>query len=263
MSDEDEVVALLTVARSGIQYINRRERTLGRYNAAGELEDMIGADLPEGYVWVHDPQADRRSSSAAKNLSTEKAAGVDVIVFYNVATREDEVWGVNPLTTPERFGGDVAAALNSARKTVNMPTPVTATDIVTGGLYASTMGGLNVIITAFEHINGYWTGETEKLLTPTAAAGKKALNCIGIDVYANAYVEVRTQDRSIVYSSMFPEDAYALIKEYPTVWWAGAVELANGDTTINPSRAVDLRLWRVPTALAQTSALIQMYRHFH
>lgn len=243
------------------QHINRRRGIIGRLDADGNLDADVTAGLAACYVWVR--FGDDRAAAPVKNLRVENAAGMTVIVAENTDTRELEILGVDPITTPITYDR-AAASLNSPSKGANIPTPVVGTDIVDGGLYpSSTSGGLYVVILPFQHINGYWTGETEKLLTPTTAAGKKALHCVGIDVYSNAYVEVLTQDRSIVYSSMFPEDCYAVIKACPTVYWVGAVELANGDTAINPSKVIDLRLWRVPTVIAQTAALLYMHQHFH
>lgn len=268
-ADLDAIGKLLETLWSGISHINRRRLTIGLLDSDGNLTASATTGLPDCYVWVFDGGTDSNADPAprvsfpVKNLTTEYAPGAPVKVAYSLDDREDQVISIDQVRAPQMYGA-AAAGLNSPPKSVGTFTAVQGTDIVTGGLYpSSTSGGLYVVIQPFQHLNGYWTGSTELELTPTATAYSKALNCVGIDIYTNGYVEVTTQDRSMLSADLYPQDCYDVIRAYPSVIWIGAVELSVGDTTINPNRIVDLRLWRTPTALAQTGALISLYRQFH
>ena len=106
-------------------------------------------------------------------------------------------------------------------------------------------GGLYARIGACWHGGGYWDGSQAVALTPTSAAVKKSFVCVGIDPRSNAYVTARTVDRDLAYP-LPPDDCAAVLASQPTVFWAGAVELANGATSIDPRRIIDLRFWRAP-----------------
>lgn len=264
-ADLDAIAKLLETLWSGISHINRRRVTIGLLDSDSNLTNNATTGLPDCYVWVFDQDADAatRISFPVKNLTTEYAPGAPVKIAYSLDDREDQVISIDQTRAPQMYGS-AAAGLNSPPKSVGTFTAVQGTDIVTGGLYpSSTSGGLYVVIQPFQHLNGCWTGSTELELTPTTTAYSKALNCVGIDIYTNDYVEVLTQDRSMLSADLYSQDCYDVIRAYPSVIWIGAVELSVGNTTINPNRIVDLRLWRTPTALAQTGALITFYRQFH
>lgn len=259
----DELTRLFSILWSGISHINRRRATIGLLDADGNLTGNATTGLTACYVWVFNQDSSTRISVPVKNLTTEYAPGAPVKIAFSLDDKEDQVISIDQTRAPEMYGA-AAAGLNSPPKSPNTFTPITGSDIVTGGLYPSaTSGGLYVNVQPFQHLNGYWTGTTEKLLTPTSTAYSKALNCVGIDIYTNDYVEARTQDRSSLSADLYPQDCYEVIRAYPSVIWVGAVELSVGDTTINANRIIDLRLWRMPTALAQTGALISLYRQFH
>lgn len=264
MSAEDQVIEALRTIKSSIRHIRRRSMRLGRYTA-GTLETTVNADLPAAYVWVFDPQGDKRVSSPAKNLTTEYGPGISVIVAYNVDTQEDDVIGVDTILAPLEQGTS-AAGLNSPRKGVNIPTPVTGRDIVTGGLFPDAANsGLYVRIAAFWHAGGKWQDEPF-LIAPTATSGKKSFVCVGVDPATNTSYTALTTDRALSatlimngeISGLVTEadspaaDVWAVISADPQIIWIGAVELAHGATSINPSKLIDLRLWMYPTYTGAT-----------
>lgn len=264
MAKEDQIVAALSTIKSSIRHIRRRTMRMGRY-VNDVLDSTANATLPAGYVWIFDPQGDRRISSPAKNLTTEYAPGVTVIVAYNVDTQEDDVIGVDTILTPLEHGS-AAAGLNSGRKVASIPTPVTARDIVTGGLFPdSANGGLYVRVASFWHAGGKWQDEPF-LIAPTATSGKKSLVCVGIDPATNASYTALTTDRALSATLIMngeisglvtdtdspAADVWTVLSADPQIIWVGAVELAYGATSINPNKVMDLRLWMYPSYTGAT-----------
>jgi len=246
MAKEDQIIAALGVVKSNIRHIRRRTMRLGRFTN-DVLETTVNATLPAAYVWVFDPQGDKRVSTAAKNLTTEYAPGVTVIVAYNVDTQEDDVIGVDTILTPLEHGSG-AISLNSGQKGANTPTPISARDITVGGVFAAAAGGLDVRIGAFWHENGYYTDSTTLTLTPTATSGMKSLAVVGVNRLTNAATFTLTADRSSAFTliadgrpnSYAITDIMAVVDAAPQIDWRGAVELKNGDTTINPAKIIAL-----------------------
>ncbi|TXH14675.1 MAG: hypothetical protein E6R03_08665 [Hyphomicrobiaceae bacterium] len=264
MGKEDQIIAALGTIKSSIRHIRRRSMRLGRY-VNDVLETTVNVSLPANYVWVFDPQGDKRVSSPAKNLTTEYGIGMAVIVAYNVDTQEDDVIGVDTVLAPLENGA-AAAGLNSPRKPATMPTPVMARDIVTGGLYPdSANNGLNVRIASFWHAGGRWQDEPFTL-TPTATSNKKSFVCVGIDPATNTTYTALTTDRALSATLIMngeivgavtdtdsaAADIWAVLSADPQIIWAGAVELAHGATVINPAKIIDLRLWMYPTYAGAT-----------
>jgi hypothetical protein len=201
----------------------------------------------QGYVWVFDPQGDKRVSAPAKNLTTEYGKGVAVIVAYNVDSLEDDVIGVDTILAPLEQGS-AAAGLNSPQKPAGLSTPVSARDITVGGVFAASSGGLDVRVGSEWHENGYYTDSTALTLTPTATSGKKSLAVVGINRLTNAATYTLTIDRPSGFTliansqpnSYAVTDIMAVVNAAPEIDWRGAVELKNGDTTINPAKIVPL-----------------------
>lgn len=253
MELDPNVLAAFKHMKSAIRHVDRRIRIIGRYNASGQLEADPTTDLPAGYVWVHD---EARSLSRAKNLTTEYAPGVDVVIALNVDTGEDDVISVDTLTTPIRFS-DQAAALNSPRKGANTPTPVTAADFVTGGLFPdSSVGGLTArIMPAWLPGGARWDGSELITLTPTATANHQSFAVVMVDPSTKAVTVTLTADRALsaglLNASREPtalgaEDIKAVRDANRNLWGVGAVLLANGDTSINPAKIADLRFFDTP-----------------
>lgn len=246
MAKEDQIIEALGVIKSNIRHIRRRSMRLGRY-VNDVLESTVNATLPANYVWVFDPQGDKRVSSPAKNLSTEYGVGMAVIVAYNVDTLEDDVLGVDTILAPMEQGS-AAAGLNSPQKPASLSTPVSARDITVGGVFAAAAGGLDVRIGAFWHENGYYTDSTALTLTPTVTSGKKSLAVVGVNRLTNAATYTLTADRSTAFTliadgkptSYAVTDIMAVVNAAPEIDWRGAVELKNGDTTINPAKIIPL-----------------------
>lgn len=246
MSNEDKVIAALNLIKSSIRHIRRRSMRLGRYTN-GVLDTTVNATLPANYVWVFDPQGDKRVSSPAKNLSTEYGPGMAVIVAYNVDTQEDDVIGVDTVLGPLEQGS-AAAGLNSPQKPAGIPTPISARDITVGGVFAASAGGLDVRIGAYWHENGYYADSIALTLTPTATSSKKSFAIVGVNRLTNAATYTLTADRSSAFTliadgrpnSYAVTDIMAVVDAAPEIDWRGAVELKNGDTTINPAKIVAL-----------------------
>lgn len=252
MAKEDQIVAALGAVKSSMRHINRRSMRLGRY-IGGVLEERVNNDLPANYVWVFDPQGDKRVSSPAKNLKTEYGKGLAVIVAFNVDTLEDDVIDVDTVLAPLEQGS-AAAGLNSPQKPASLSTPVSARDITVGGVFADSGGGLNVRIGAFWHENGYYTDSTALTLTPTATSGKKSLAMVGVNRLTNAAASTLTADRSTattliangVPTSYAVTDIMAVVDANPHIDWRGAVELKHGDTEVNPAKIIPLN-WLKPS----------------
>ena len=252
---DPNVLAAFQQMKSAIRHINRRRRTIGRYGANGQLEADPTAGLPAGCIWVHD---ERRVPARAKNLTTEAAPGIDVVVAFNVDTGEDDVIGVDTLTTPLRFG-DAAAALNSPRKLAATPTPTSAGDIIVGGLFADEGGGLVMrIAPTWTPFGAWWDGTGLITITPTATSGSKSFAVVGIQPDGMPIVTL-TANRPLAYPlvtvNRLPTiggaaDIKAVTDAAPAVWWVGAVEVAHGETALNPAKIVDRRFWALPALSA-------------
>lgn len=246
MAKEDQIVEALSTIKSSIRHIRRRSMRLGRYTN-GVLDTAVNATLPAAYVWVFDPQGDKRVSSPAKNLTTEYGVGMSVIVAYNVDSQEDDVIGVDTVLAPLEQGS-AAAGLNSPQKGANTPTPINARDITVGGVFAASSGGLDVRIGAFWHENGYYADSAVLTLTPTATSGKKSFAVVGVNRLTNAATFMLTADRSVGFTLITNDkpnpyavaDIMAVVDAAPQTDWRGAVELKNGDTTINPAKILPL-----------------------
>lgn len=246
MSNEDKVIAALSLIKSSIRHIRRRSMRLGRYTS-GVLDTTVNATLPASYVWVFDPQGDKRVSSPAKNLSTEYGPGMAVIVAYNVDSQEDDVIGVDTVLGPLEQGS-ATAGLNSPQKPAGIPTPISARDITVGGVFAASAGGLDVRIGAEWHEGGYYTDGTPLTLTPTATSSKKSFAVVGVNRLTNAATFTLTADRNLSASLITNNqptttaitDIMAVVNANPHIDWRGAVELRNGDTTINPAKILPL-----------------------
>lgn len=246
MAKEDQIIEALGVIKSNIRHIRRRSMRLGRY-VNDVLETTVNATLPANYVWVFDPQGDKRVSSPAKNLSTEYGVGMAVIVAYNVDTQEDDVLGVDTILAPIEQGG-AAAGLNSPQKPASLSTPVSARDITVGGVFAASSGGLDVRIGAFWHEGGYYPDSAALTLTPTATSSRKSFAVVGVNRLTNTASYTLTTDRAVsatLISNGAPTtqavtDIMAVVDANPHIDWRGAVELKNGDTEVNPAKIVPL-----------------------
>jgi len=251
MAKEDQIVAALGAVKSSMRHINRRSMRLGRY-IGGVLEERVNNDLPANYVWVFDPQGDKRVSSPAKNLKTEYGKGLAVIVAFNIDTLEDDVIDVDTVLAPLEQGS-AAAGLNSPQKPASLSTPVSARDITVGGVFADSGGGLNVRIGAYWHENGYYADSTALALTPTVTSNRKSLAVVGVNRLTNAATYTLTADRGLAYTLIANgaplkdavTDIMAVVDANPHIDWRGAVELKNGDTEVNPAKIIPLN-WLKP-----------------
>lgn len=259
MAKEDQIIEALGTIKSSIRHIRRRSMRLGRYTS-GVLDTTVNVSLPAAYVWVFDPQGDKRVSSPAKNLTTEYGVGMSVIVAYNVDSQEDDVIGVDTVLAPLEQGS-AAAGLNSPQKGANTLTPISARDITVGGVFAASSGGLDVRIGAYWHENGYYRDETALTLTPTATSGKKSLAVVGVNRVTNAATYTLTADQSSAFTLIANgqptthavTDIMAVVDAAPETDWRGAVELKNGDTTINPAKIVALN-WLKPALVGSNGS---------
>jgi len=100
--------------------------------------------------------------------------------------------------------------------------------------------GLQVRVTACHHRGGYWGGETLITLTPTATASQHSWALVGINTKTNAIAQALTANRSLA-QGLLQADIASVIAANPDVDWRGAVDLANGDTTVNVLRIINLR----------------------
>jgi len=100
--------------------------------------------------------------------------------------------------------------------------------------------GLQVRVTACHHRGGYWGGETLITLTPTATASQHSWALVGINTKTNAITQSLTANRSLA-QGLLQADIASVIAANPDVDWRGAVDLANGDTTVNVLRIINLR----------------------
>lgn len=260
MSDYDDVVNSLRLIMSGVRYVNFRQATTGKLNVDGTLNLDATAGLPDGYIWVR--FGEDRSAAVVKNMTMRNVAGVYVEVVYDTYHQEDQVWEVDRVRALEAMGAAAAAAMNVPEQGASISTPISARDVTFLNLFPdSELGGLVVRITAGMLPGGmWWDGASTTTLTPTSSGGKKSLVCVGIDPIALTYVKTLAADRTfgedLIADRELTEDGATDVKAVmdadPATVWIGAVELANGDTTIDASLVTSL-FWRLPTMTAATS----------
>lgn len=225
-----------------LRYSNYRlDAVTGKLDSSGNLIADATQGLQPNYIWVR--LGDDRT--AVPMLSKIRAvAGIDVVVAYDRLWREDVVLEVN-LTRTQL---DYAAAYNVPQLPANMSTPTSARDIVPGGVFADIAGGLYVRVGPYWHEADYWDDITPLELTPTATSSKKSLAVVGVDRETNALTYTLTADRSLATNliinaaptSYAVADILAIVAADPTVDWRGAVELAYGDTEVDPAKIISL-----------------------
>lgn len=239
--------AFETIFKS-LRYTNYQTNAVtGKLDSSGDLITDATQGLAANYIWVRLGN-DR---TAIPMLSKIRAvAGVDVVTAFDRIWGEDVVLEVN-LTRSQL---DYAAAYNVPMLPANMSTPTSARDIVPGGVFADSAGGLYVRVGAYWHVGGYWDDLTSLALTPTATSSQKSLAVVGVNRVTNALTYTLTADRAVAINliidgaptSYARTDIQAVIDAAPTTDWRGAVELHNGDTAVDPSRIISL-LWLQPT----------------
>lgn len=225
-----------------LRYSNYRlDAVTGKLDSSGNLIADATQGLQPNYIWVR--LGDDRT--AVPMLSKIRAvAGVDVVVAYDRLWREDVVLEVN-LTRTQL---DYAAAYNVPLLPANMSTPVSARDLVPGGVFADSSGGLYVRVGGYWHEANYWDDSSPLLLAPTATSNKKSLAVVGVDRATNTLTYTLTADRSLATNliinaaptSYAVTDILAIVAADPTVDWRGAVELAYGDTEVDPAKIISL-----------------------
>ena len=225
-----------------LRYSNYRlDAVTGKLDSSGNLIADATQGLQPNYIWVR--LGDDRT--AVPMLSKIRAvAGVDVVVAYDRLWREDVVLEVN-LTRTQL---DYAAAYNVPLLPANMSTPVSARDLVPGGVFADSSGGLYVRVGIEWHENGYYADSTALTLAPTATSGMKSLAVVGVNRLTNAATYTLTADRSSAFTliansaptSHAVTDIMAVVNANPQIDWRGAVELKHGDTEVNPAKIVPL-----------------------
>lgn len=234
-------------------FTNKRMGKLGRYDGSGNPDPDISAELTPDYSWVR--FNDDRAANRVKNLNVRREWGTPVWVEFNELTREDEVREVHGILAPAIYGGEVAAALNTAAIPANVSTPVSATDIQPLAVRPdATNGGLVVrILSGWAH-GEFHDGSELLTLVPTSTSSKTAFVCVGIDS-AGDPVQTLTTDRVPTYpfydgngslTTTGAADIETVIAADPTTFWLWAFLLPNATTAIDMTKQQDLRLWQVP-----------------
>ena len=240
---DDRVLGAFKQARP--KFTGEVQALTGRYE--GDPTPTTGLDV--NLIYVRDP--DRGGVYVARNVVVPDSSDVRVNVAFNTLTREREIIGY----------ATVQQAANVAQ--IHRPTAsshVPANNIAPLRLYADAdLGGLYARIAAGLYGGRYWYDTSSALLVPTATTNKKTLLCVGLNTATGELVSVRTSDRDLavtlvdtaqrVLSPTGAADAARVMAHYPGVRWCGAVELANGATTIDPLLVGDLRFFTMPASL--------------
>lgn len=222
----------------------RTDAITGKLDSSGNLIADATQGLPANYIWVR--LGDDRT--AVPMLSKIRAvAGVDVVTAYDRLWREDVVLEVNLPRTPLNY----AAAYNVPLLPTNMSTPVSARDIVPGGVFADINGGLYVRVGAYWHEATFWDDSAPLALTPTATSSQKSMAIVGMNRATNTLTFTLTDDRSLAINLIIDgaptsyaiTDILAVMEADRAIDWRGAVELANGATEIDPAKIISLN-WR-------------------
>lgn len=102
------------------------------------------------------------------------------------------------------------------------------------------LGGRVVRITPYRHRGGWWPGTDTITLTPTSTSGQRAWVLVGINTKTNAITQALSTNRSVGFTPFPESDVDAVINAYPDVDWRAAVNLANGETSIDATDILDL-----------------------
>ena len=251
-SDEAYISRVLESLFSGLRYTRyRTDAQTGKLNADGTLNTDVSDGLAAPYIWVRFGE-DRAAVPVLSKI--RDGAGIPVIVAFDTLINEDVVLEVN-LARAIPVYGDSATAYNIPVIPAGFFTPTNARDVQPGSLRADTTGGLNTrIVPCWLPGGTWWDGGTIITLVPTATSSKQSFVVVGIDS-TGAVVQDLSADRALTYplidadgilTALGATDIQAVTDADPAVFWAGAVLLANGATSIDGNRIYDTRFWRPP-----------------
>lgn len=128
--------------------------------------------------------------------------------------------------------------------------------LTTIGADKAYLTGLKARITPYIHSGGAWDGLTLVTLTPTATSGMHSYVLVGINTKTNAITQALTADMSLA-MPLLQNDLFKVMRLYPDVDWRGAVDLANGATSIDEGKLIDVRnfgAWRPKCNFTATAA---------
>jgi len=246
---------------SGVRYTNyRTDAQTGKLNADGSINTSVSEGLAAPYVWVRFG-TDRAAVPIISKIRA--AAGLPVIVAFDKLFKEDVVLEVNLARGVPILGGD-ATAYNVPLVPAGIYTPTSARDVQPGAVRVDAGGGLVVrILPCWQPGGAWWDGSTQITLTPTATSNKRSFAVVGITSAGVATTSL-TADRAPTYELIDADgnltnagaaDIDTVMDADTTVFWCGAVLLANGDTAIDGNRIYDLRFWRSSGSSSTTSGI--------
>ncbi|MBK8035289.1 MAG: hypothetical protein IPK17_38455 [Chloroflexi bacterium] len=227
---------------SSIRYTNWRTNAVtGKLDDNGDLIPDAAQGLANNYIWVRLGD-DRTAVPMLSKIRSEP--GIDVIVAFDRLYGKDVVVEVDLERSPIQN----AAAYNVPRLPAAMSTPISARDLVPGGVFADASGGLRVRIGSYWHEGGYYADTAASLLVPTATSGMKSLAVVGVNRVTNAVTYALTADHATAYTliangaptAQAVSDILVVVTANPHIDWRGAVELKNGDAEVNPAKIVPL-----------------------
>jgi hypothetical protein len=128
--------------------------------------------------------------------------------------------------------------------------------LTTIGADKAYLTGLKARITPYIHSGGAWDGLTLVTLTPTATSGMHSYVLVGINTKTNAITQALTANMSLA-MPLLQNDLFKVMRLYPDVDWRGAVDLANGATSIDEGKLIDVRsfgTWRPKCNFTATAA---------
>lgn len=211
---------------------------VGKPNGSGGY--TIYAPYQPGFVYVRVNETYDGSIALAIN----QGANLDP----NVLVELERVNGVlvirraDPIHAAQVYGAGAAQA--------NVPPvqqPAAGYSVAEGGeltligTNGAALGGLIVRITPYLHRGGAWEGTTTITLTPTATSAMRAWVCVGINTKTNTITQTLTTNRGVGFGTPPRSDLQAVIAANPDVDYRAAVNLANGETSIDAEDIIDLR----------------------
>lgn len=233
MTSIDTLRALRRTRTADDRYARQRRMLTGKRTGAG-LTEVTLADAPTGKTWVRSSDASREETTAWGQIQYPNLA---VRVDYN-ADGELEIVSVDYALAVQTVGAGVGAAGQPPLPPGTFQGIIVEDNLRMGRLRLSDLGGLNVYVEPFHYSGGYWSGGTV-LMVPPATSSKKAWCRLSFNPATRTIVQ--TTGTEVAQTMPLAE---ADMPDIPAGHIAlGAVELANGQTSITASQIEQGQYW--------------------
>lgn len=216
--------------RQDVRYTESWKGTTGRF----DNDPTPQANLPGTMIWVRPTGG--RNAIAVPNVVVQQATGIPVIVAKTIDTDDQLIIDLDLPEALRRYGA--ATVLLYAQGSRLIEAQRFRPGLV---LPHAELGGLWVLVEGFWHA-GKWLEAQPLELVPTSTSSKQAFVVISHEAGAEALTQELTDDADLA-ATLTRHDLEALIQSDLSRKWLAAVPVANGATTLDPAKIIDLRFF--------------------